>query len=175
MRQRRSISVRMRHPDEFRAGAEATLGHNLVCWRAAEERERNPEAGQEMKDGTVFAGVDPKTGRKIFAAPRDENILVAFNEASACAQMRSAEKYLGHGDWEVPSRAVLEVLYENRHKGVLAGTFQETHDQDGRSSFYWSAALFDAFHAYGRFFDLGVDVSSIAVYKQSVRLVRSPR
>lgn len=169
----------LRHPDEFRAAAEATLGENLARWRASEhaaeeERERNPKVGQTMRDSSIFAGIDLGTGRKIFAAPEDANIQMNFKRAADYVREMNEKKYLGHDDWELPSRAALRTLYENRQRGALASTFQEAFSK-ARSAFYWSSIRHDSNNnAYGQWFTDGKQKGKFIANKLSVRLVRSP-
>src|SRR5262249_2949691 len=93
------------------------------------------EVGNKMEDGTIFAGVSPDTGRNMFVAPKD---------ASGILRWKAAMKYAadldsnGHTDWKLPSKAELGVLYQNRDKGALKGTF----DTSGSSPYgwYWSAS-----------------------------------
>lgn len=171
------IAFVMRHPRDFREAAENTLG---AGFRELCRRIENPEAGDAMPDGTVYAGVEPETGKRIFAAPADASFQMMFNEAAQYARTACAEKYLGHDDWRVPSRAELNVLFENRQKGALAGTFQEAGvfhaDYDaGRSAFYWSSESYRGKAGYGQWFDDGTPNYIDDDIGKSVRLVRSPK
>lgn len=176
----RKKPLKIRCPDEFRDAAEATLGDSLVRWRAderaAEERERHPDIGQKMKDSTVFAGIDPATGKKIFAAPQDAPGRKNFNEAARYAEEMNTQKYLGYDDWEVPSRSVLKVLYDHRHKGALAGTFSEAvniYNVKSSSPLYWSSLRVRTTSiTYGRWFDTAQEGGYSEADSGTVRIVR---
>lgn len=173
MTQGKKIPFKMRHPDEFREAAEEMLSKNHAQRRADEELARNPDPGQVMKDGTVFAGIELVTGRKIFAAPQDESIRLDFNEAVQRAGEANAQKYLGHDDWEIPSSSVLKVLYKNCQKGALAGTFETSlAAPSGRTAFYWSSDVSTGVAAPGVWFDDGTTGFDAENIENSVRLVR---
>lgn len=78
-----------------------------------------PKVGDEMADGTIYAGISPDTHKPMYARPKDESGTYNFNEAAKQA------KNIGDG-FHVPTRDELNVLYENRSKGKLKGTFSET-------------------------------------------------
>jgi hypothetical protein len=82
-----------------------------------------------MPDGTIFAGISPALGRRIFVAPQDASVAMKWKAAQLYALDLDAH---GHQDWKVPSREELELLYRNRNKGALKGTFNAR----GR---YWSS------------------------------------
>lgn len=79
--------------------------------------------GAVMPDGTVFAGT-LADGRRLYAAPKSENIAMTFNEAAAHADKANAGKKLGHDNWRVPTKEELALLWENRNQGALKGTFK---------------------------------------------------
>lgn len=81
------------------------------------------EVGDKMKDGSIFVGISPDTGKQMFAAPADAGITKTFNGAAKYAMKLNVIKFLGHRDWRVPTRDELNVLFESRDKGALKGTF----------------------------------------------------
>jgi hypothetical protein len=83
-------------------------------------RPSEPKIGDKMLDGTVFAGISPDTGRAIYATPADAPVARGFNEASKYASTLDAH---GHHDWRVPTKAELNVLFNNR---AAIGGFDET-------------------------------------------------
>ncbi len=83
------------------------------------------EIGDEVEDGTVYAGLSPDTGRAMYATPKDASGAYDFNEAAGYAEDLGAH---GHNDWRVPSKGELNVLWENCDKGRLKGTFNKVHD-----------------------------------------------
>ena len=90
-----------------------------------------PEVGDEMPDGTIYAGISPDTHEPLYARPRDESGTYRFNEAAAYA------KTTGNG-FRAPSKGELNVLWENRNKGKLKGTFNETGTYTA-GGWYWSS------------------------------------
>jgi len=106
------------------------------------------EIGDEVEDGTVYAGLSPDTGRAMYATPKDASGAYDFNEAAGYAEDLGAH---GHNDWRVPSKGELNVLWENCDKGRLKGTFNKVHDAaaDVRSDptvWYWTSSR--SFHVY---------------------------
>jgi hypothetical protein len=95
-----------------------------------------PEIGDKMPDGTVLAGISPDTNKPMYAASADASLRMTFNDAQQYFAQLNAH---GHKDWRIPTKAELNVLFENREKGALKGTFNSTASDD--ASYYWSAAL----------------------------------
>src|SRR5262249_43471600 len=90
--------------------------------------------GDRMEDGTVYAGISPDTGEKMFTTPEDAPLTMKWERAMDYAAMLEAH---GRKDWRVPTRAELNVLYENRDKGALKGTFNVTGSYP--AGLYWSS------------------------------------
>jgi hypothetical protein len=105
-------------------------------WRESVTRET---AGMKMPDGSVFAGRLPN-GKKVYTLPQNESVAMDFNAAAACAARRNNSKSLGHDDWRLPSQEELDLLYRNRDKGVLKGSFEfsATVEQQTDGD-YWSS------------------------------------
>ncbi len=89
-----------------------------------------PEIGDEMEDGTIYAGISPDTHKPMYARPKDESGTYTFNEAA------KQGKNIGDG-FRVPTQNELNVLYDNRNKGKLKGTFNETGSDP--AGWYWSS------------------------------------
>jgi len=83
-----------------------------------------PLIGHQMKDGTVYAGDSPDTGKAMFVAPAD-----------AVATIDQAEKTAKNGGGRLPSPAELHVILSNSDRGALAGTF----NQEGHLAYYLSS------------------------------------
>jgi hypothetical protein len=81
------------------------------------------QIGDKMPDGTIFAGISPDTKKPMYATPADAPLAMRFNEA--CEYARNLVAY-GHKDWHVPTRAELNVLFNNRAK---IGGFTTTHSK----------------------------------------------
>jgi hypothetical protein len=94
-----------------------------------------PEIGDEMEDGTILAGY--YEGEPLYATPKDAPGTYTFNEAAKYAKTLDAH---GHHDFHAPSKGELNVLWENRNKGKLKGTFDETGSVP--AGWYWSSSQF---------------------------------
>lgn len=85
--------------------------------------------GDKMPDGTVFAGVSPSTGRPLYVLPADAPLKMKFKDAVAYAAQASDGN--GRKGFRLPTRNELYLLYQNRDKGALKGSFAE--------ACYWSS------------------------------------
>jgi hypothetical protein len=121
------------------------------------------EVGDEMEDGTIYAGISPDTHKPMYARPKDESGTYSFNEAAKQA------KNIGDG-FHVPTRNELNVLYENRNKGKLAGTFNVTGSNP--AGWYWSSAPSSYGVAWARRFSDGSQLYNSRDFDSSLRLVR---
>jgi len=88
-----------------------------------------PDVGDEMEDGTILAGY--YEGKPLYATPRDAPAPYSFNQAAEYAKKLDAH---GHHDFHVPSEGELNILWDNRDKGKLKGTFHYAT--------YWSSSQF---------------------------------
>jgi len=86
---------------------------------------RTPKVGTVMLDGTVYAGISPKTGNMLFAMPEDAPDLLDYKQSHDCLSEMNKNKSFGYSDWRIPVVQELEVIFENRQKGGLSGTFNE--------------------------------------------------
>lgn len=93
------------------------------------------EIGDKMADGTVYAGISPTTGNQMFALPADESLTMSWRKAMKVAKKKDAH---GHKDYRVPDAEELNVLYQNKDKGALKGTFNASCSGDGGR--YWSSS-----------------------------------
>jgi hypothetical protein len=73
-----------------------------------------------MPDGSIYAGISPDTKKPMYVTVEDAGLTMHFNTAVEYAQNLDAH---GHKDWRLPTQAELNVLFENREKGALKGTF----------------------------------------------------
>ncbi len=92
---------------------------------------RNFKIGQEMPDGTKFAGFSPGTGKAMYAVPRDEPLLMDFNSAAECAKQKSLETGQAY---RVPSIAELDQL---ARVCAIIGGFNLSKME--RAATYWSS------------------------------------
>jgi hypothetical protein len=101
-----------------------------------------PAPGDKMPDGTVFAGISPETNKPMYATPADASLTMTFNDAQKYAATLNAH---GHKDWRVPTRAELNVLFNNR---AAIGGFDISGSYP--AGWYWSASSDTLWHAWGQ-------------------------
>jgi hypothetical protein len=97
------------------------------------------EVGATMPDGTVYAGTSPDTGKPMYATPKDAPLTCTFGEAANHAAKLDAH---GRRDWRVPTKAELNVMFQNR---AAIGNF-DTSGSD-HVGWYWSSSR-DYFNDY---------------------------
>jgi hypothetical protein len=129
-----------------------------------------PEVGDEIEDGTIYAGISPDTHQPMYAAPKDASLTFTFNAAKKYAADLNALDALGHNDWRVPTKAELNVLWENRNKGKLAGTFNETGSPT--AGWYWSSSRADIILGWAQRFSNGSRCGNDEYVASSLRCVR---
>src|SRR5579872_840919 len=91
-----------------------------------------PKIGDKMPDGTIYAGISPETNKPMYTTPADAPLTMKFNQAQEYAAKLDAH---GQKDWRVPSKAELNVLFNNR---VAVGGFDVTGEYP--AGWYWSAS-----------------------------------
>ena len=129
-----------------------------------------PEIGDEMTDGTIYAGISPDTHKPMYTTPRDEPLTVTFKGAATQAGVLNMTNALDHHDWRVPTIRELGVLWENRNKGKLKGTFYETGSDP--AGWYCSSSPNGNFGAWAQRFSDGYSFSTSRTNDSSLRLVR---
>src|SRR5689334_12641709 len=72
---------------------------------------KDASPGDRMPDGTIFVGISPKTQQPMYATPADAPLRMTWEEAMKYAARLDAH---GHRDWRVPTKAELNLLWENR-------------------------------------------------------------
>ena len=125
-----------------------------------------PEIGDEMEDGTILAGY--YDGKPLYATPKNAPGTYTFNQAAKYAKKLNAH---GHHDFHVPNKGELNVLWENRNKGKLKGTFNETGSDP--AGWYWSStpSIFD-YYAWAQRVSDGTQGIGIRDGGSSLRCVR---
>src|SRR5579872_6560315 len=103
-----------------------------------------PKIGDKMPDGTILSGISPDTNKPMFAIPADASLTMTFNEAQEYAARLNGH---GHKDWRVPTKAELNVLFNNR--AAIVG------DISGPADWYWSSSPGSMFCAWGQRFSDG--------------------
>ncbi len=125
------ITERRRREEEAAAAAIAA---------ALAEKEANMKPGDEMEDGSIYAGLTEDGTQKIFAMPRDLGVTMTFNDAAGKAAALNAGKALDHDDWQVPDLECLRILQKNQNEGGLQGTFKTASGPHaGYPLWYWSS------------------------------------
>jgi hypothetical protein len=115
----------------------------------ATEPPAEPKIGDRMADGTIYAGISPRTNKPMYAMPADAPLTMTFNEATKYAANLDA---YGHRDWRVPSKTELNELFKNR---TVIGGFNSTgsvpagwylsSSQKKLNSTVWSQRFSDGF------------------------------
>jgi cytochrome c peroxidase len=122
--------------------------------------------GDKMPDGSIYAGVS-SANKPIYVTAEDAPMSMDFNEAAKYAKNLDAH---GHQDWRLPTKAELNVLYQNRKKGALKGTFNLTGSHT--PGWYWSSTPADSHRAWGQRFSDGSQYDCCRIVASSVRCVR---
>jgi hypothetical protein len=123
-----------------------------------------PKVGDKMPDGTVLAGISPDTNKPMYATPADASLTMTFNEAQEYAAKLDAH---GHKDWRVPTKAELNVLFNNR---AAIGGLDITGSNP--AGWYWSASPFNYWIAWCQRLSDGAQLYNLKNYHLSVRPVR---
>ena len=123
-----------------------------------------PKIGDRMPDGTVFAGISPESNKPMFATPVDAPLTMNFNKAAENAAQLDAH---GHQDWRVPTKAELNVLFNNR--AAISG-FNVTGSAP--AGWYWSASHGHEWSAWGQRFSDGYQFINFKDDHLAVRFVR---
>lgn len=125
------------------------------------------EVGDEMEDGTIYAGISPDTGKPMYATPADASGVYDFNGAAKYAKTLEAH---GYKDWRVPTKGELNLLYQDRDKGKVKGTFNETGSD--LAGWYWSSSPRYSPSAWGQRFSDGTQDDHCRFFFSSLRCVR---
>jgi hypothetical protein len=98
--------------------------------------------GERMRDGTIFAGISPDTGKAIYTTGSDAIHTHDWFEAKAYCEASEkspdAVNSSGHKEWRVPTKGELNVLFQNR---AAIGGFNESGSYP--AGWYWSSSHYD--------------------------------
>jgi len=122
------------------------------------------DPGGEMPDGMIFAGISPDTNKRMYTTRIDVPLTMTFNEARA--YVGKMNKF-GHKDWRVPTKAELNVLFNNR---ADIGGFDT--DSDNPAGWYWSSSETVLWGAWVQRFTDGAQLDRNKSRRFSVRAVR---
>lgn len=123
--------------------------------------------GDHMADGTIYAGISPFTKKPMFTTPADAPLTsCTFIEAKNYAARLDAH---GHHDWRVPTKAELNVLFNNR--AAIGGVGPSISDP---LACHWSSSTISEFFAPGQRFSDGLqaDYSKYNFTHPRLRCVR---
>jgi len=123
-----------------------------------------PKIGDQMPDGTIFAGISPETNQPMYAPSSDAPLTYTFNEAKAYAKKLDED---GHQDWRVPTKAELNLLFNNR--AAIGGFCLAGDDLAG---WYWSSSPAASWGAWAQRFSDGSQGDSDKTFSVSLRCVR---
>ena len=138
-----------------------------VFMKSPAANDSEPKAGDRMADGTIYAGKSPDTGMKMYATAADASLTMKWKKAMDYAAGLDAH---GHQDWRVPSKGELNLLWENRDKGALKGTFNVTGSYP--AGWYWSSTELDDNSAWVQRFSDGYLDWDVKYGDSSLRCVR---
>jgi hypothetical protein len=100
----------------------------------------NPNIGDKMPDGTVFAGISQDTKLPFYVLPEGAPLTMTFNDAKKYAVSLDAHS---HRDWRLPTRAELLKMFNNR--AVIGGFDQSSigppSDYFSSEGFYGSGTI----------------------------------
>jgi hypothetical protein len=150
-----------------RDAANAAFDEKLAKLGYHANTNHEPQPGDKMPDGTIYAGISPDSGKKMYAMPADASLTMAFNEATDYAQTLSTQKGYGHDDWHVPTKNELNLLFNSRAK--IRGF---NVSGSAPSGWYWSSSSNDIWDAWGQRFSDGYQGNIDKDNHSSVRLVR---
>jgi hypothetical protein len=129
------------------------------------QQSAGPKPGDKMPDGTIYAGVSPDKGQPMYTTPADAPLTMTFNKAKKYAAKLDAQ---GHKDWRVPTKAELNVLFNNR---AAIGGFNVSGPYP--AGWYWSSLSGYEWTAWCQRFSDGAQYYYSKTDPSSVRCVRT--
>jgi len=131
-----------------------------------------------------FAGTNGYTqarGNGIYAGMANTTIIIASQvaigddndpyAARLCNQLQVAQDGIQYGDWYLPSRGELNLVYLN--KGVINSTAINNGGTAFADEFYWSSREYDSRNAYEQNFEEGSQFFAPKTYPGRVRAIRT--
>ena len=149
---------------EFRNDGPVLDLRDVTTEAAKAKAPASPSPGDKMPDGTVFAGISPDTNKPMYATPADASLTMMFNDAQKYAAQLDAH---GHKDWHVPTKAELNVLFNNR---AAIGGFNVTGSYP--AGWYWSASPNGLWNAWVQRLSEGCQSNFTKDSHSAVRLIR---
>jgi len=148
---------------------EAALGRKDSA--SPEDQTARETVGDKMADGTVYAGISPDTGKRMYTTPRDARLMLIFNKGNFT--FNKAKDYAakldasGHQDWRVPTKGELGVLFTNR---AAIGGFNISGSIP--AGWYWSSSQLHDYNAWAQRFSDGGQIINYRLNASSLRCVR---
>ena len=128
------------------------------------DRKRVKRIGATMPDGTIYAGMSPDTGRPMYATRKNAPLTHTFDQAQTyCAALNAG----GSKGWRVPTKAELNVLFQNR---AAIGGFDTTASDP--APLYWSSSRGFFGHAWVQRFSDGFRGYGYKHHPSALRCVR---
>src|SRR5579862_2604142 len=90
------------------------------------------KVGDQMPDGTIYAGISPETRRPMYTTSPDALVADTFNGAREYAAKLDA---YGYRDWRLPTSGELQVLFNGR---AAIGGFNEA--RSNATGWLWSSS-----------------------------------
>jgi|CXWL01.1.fsa_nt_gi hypothetical protein len=116
---------------------------------------------EKKNDGTIVIT------QSLSVASADAPTALNWNNAmDYCKKLEES----GHDDWRVPTKWELDLLFQNREKGPLAGTFNLTGEDPG--GWYWSSNDMFGSNVWGQRLSNGKQQDLSKYGTASVRCVR---
>lgn len=136
--------------------------------------------GELMPDGTVFAGISPRSDKPLYVTQQDAPHLMNWHAARSYAWVLTAH---GYGDWRIPDREELDVIFRNSAaiggfstmdsiKPSLIRTLKSKLGVSVPDGWYWSSSEDNSPYARSQRFSDGCRSLSNKLNRLSVRCVR---
>jgi hypothetical protein len=122
------------------------------------------QIGAGMPGGAVYAGISPDTGGPMYTTPNDSPLMCTFDDAARYAKTFDAH---GRRDWRMPTKAELNVLFDNR---AAIGNFDTTGSDS--AGWYWSSSRTLGYGAWAQRFSDGCHYASFQLSRLALRCVR---
>jgi hypothetical protein len=98
---------------------------------------KEPEIGDKMPDGTIYAGISPDTGEHMYTLPLSvEPGTMTWDQADKYISELEAH---GHSDWRLPAIGEAHYLFINKDKGYLKNNFPDTPCPEGEKDLCWTS------------------------------------
>ncbi len=141
------------------------------------EAKQKSKPGDRMSDGTIFAGISPRTHKRMYTTPEDapggyDDFLRRDNQSCRHYDYFRSKNYAenlaahDHKDWRVPSKGELKVLFN--HRAAIGGFSCPP------ATLYWSSSRLPKSRsfAWGQSFVDGQQVRCCNDWAGALRCVR---